>query len=174
MKCQLGQLSYRVFIIGSQLISRVNLEQLKLNEKSYEEANITVVKSTREFLGKQNDYYQSMFNTQLCIYIYTSCILLLITMALLRSTAFLQYCLSSSTRLHNNMFRVIVKAPMRFYDTNPSGRVLNRFSKDIGAIDERLPVLLLDSMEVSQVSYLNYSFFINNKFDKPSLYLFFR
>ena len=33
----------------------------------------------------------------------------------------------------------ILKAPVLFYDTNPSGRIMNRFSKDIGIVDEFLP-----------------------------------
>lgn len=37
---------------------------------------------------------------------------------------------------------------MRFYDTNPSGRILNRFSKDIGEIDELLPKALLDAAQI--------------------------
>lgn len=34
---------------------------------------------------------------------------------------------------------------MRFFDTNPSGRILNRFSKDIGGVDELLPKGILDA-----------------------------
>lgn len=45
----------------------------------------------------------------------------------------------SSQKLHDKMFDGVISAPMRFFDTNPSGRILNRFSKDMGAIDELLP-----------------------------------
>lgn len=54
----------------------------------------------------------------------------------------------SSIRLHNKMFSDILHATMRFFDTNPSGRILNRFSKDMGVIDEILPRMYLDSIQV--------------------------
>ena len=37
---------------------------------------------------------------------------------------------------------------MRFFNTNCSGRILNRFSKDMGAIDEKLPYVLIDTIQV--------------------------
>lgn len=37
---------------------------------------------------------------------------------------------------------------MRFYDTNPSGRILNRFSKDMGSVDELLPKATLDASQI--------------------------
>jgi ATP-binding cassette, subfamily C (CFTR/MRP), member 4 len=37
---------------------------------------------------------------------------------------------------------------MRFFDTNPSGRILNRFSKDMGAIDELLPKAMMESIQI--------------------------
>lgn len=37
---------------------------------------------------------------------------------------------------------------MRFFDLNPSGRILNRFSKDMGSTDEYLPKAILDSVQL--------------------------
>ena len=47
--------------------------------------------------------------------------------------------LQASRRLHNRMLDRIMYSPMYFFDTNPSGRVLNRFSTDVGFLDELLP-----------------------------------
>lgn len=41
----------------------------------------------------------------------------------------------SSRNLHNAMFAGITRATMYFFHTNPSGRILNRFSKDMGYAD---------------------------------------
>lgn len=37
---------------------------------------------------------------------------------------------------------------MLFFELNPSGRILNRFSKDIGSIDELLPKCMLDTAQI--------------------------
>lgn len=50
--------------------------------------------------------------------------------------------------LHDKMFRCISNAKMRFFNTNNSGRVLNRFSKDMGAVDELLPIALIDCVQI--------------------------
>ena len=47
--------------------------------------------------------------------------------------------MKTSKNLHNRMFGSLLSAPMRFFDTNPSGRILNRFARDMGTIDELLP-----------------------------------
>ena len=45
------------------------------------------------------------------------------------------------------MLRAILRAPLRFFDTNPTGRILNRFSSDVDCMDERLPRDLLDVLQ---------------------------
>ena len=40
------------------------------------------------------------------------------------------------------MVNSLLKSPVLFFDTNPAGQFLNRFSKDIGIMDEQLPLRL--------------------------------
>ncbi|KAL0895660.1 hypothetical protein ABMA27_011740 [Loxostege sticticalis] len=83
-----------------------------------------------------------------CIYIYTGMVVALVIISLLRSFMFFSMAMRASTRLHNTMFASITRAPMRFFHVNPSGRILNRFSKDMGAVDEVLPSALLDVLQI--------------------------
>ena len=41
------------------------------------------------------------------------------------------------------MVVAILQAPVLFFDSNPAGRILNRFSNDIGCMDELLPKTFL-------------------------------
>ncbi|XP_011702530.1 PREDICTED: probable multidrug resistance-associated protein lethal(2)03659 [Wasmannia auropunctata] len=83
-----------------------------------------------------------------CIYIFTGLTALTIGVTLIRSWAFFWTCMRASIRLHDRMFRSISRATMRFFNTNTSGRVLNRFSKDMGAVDEMLPTALIDCIQI--------------------------
>lgn len=44
----------------------------------------------------------------------------------------------AAKRLHDNMLRSVVAAPMSFFETTPLGRIINRFSNDIFKIDTRV------------------------------------
>ena len=46
--------------------------------------------------------------------------------------------LQASRVLFEDMLRVVVRAPLRWLDTVPTGRILNRFSKDFETIDSQL------------------------------------
>lgn len=41
----------------------------------------------------------------------------------------------------------VLRAPLSFFHTNPTGRVLNRFSRDQGAVDEQLPQCMFDALQ---------------------------
>ena len=49
------------------------------------------------------------------------------------------------------MLSAVVKAPVLFFDTNPVGRVLNRFSRDINIMEELLPEAFM--MALQEVLY---------------------
>ena len=46
--------------------------------------------------------------------------------------------LGAAAGIHERMIDSIIKAPMSFFDTTPSGQILNRFTADMKAIDEQL------------------------------------
>ncbi|XP_050315625.1 probable multidrug resistance-associated protein lethal(2)03659 isoform X2 [Anthonomus grandis grandis] len=80
----------------------------------------------------------------LSIVIYSCIIISLIVLTLSRSMFFFRFALKASTTLHNNMFDKIVYGTMRFFNTNPSGRILNRFSHDMNEVDEKLPSTMIN------------------------------
>ena len=62
---------------------------------------------------------------------------------IIRSATVMNALITSSMNLHNLMLSAVVKAPVLFFDTNPVGRVLNRFSRDINIMEELLPEVFL-------------------------------
>jgi len=61
---------------------------------------------------------------------------------------FFRYCMRISINVHNKMFGSLVRAPVKFYDENPSGRVMNRFTKDLCSMDESLPSACFDVITI--------------------------
>lgn len=72
----------------------------------------------------------------------------LFIVAIVRSIFFYTITVGASRNLHKFAFNGIISTKMRFFDLNPSGRILNRFSKDLGAIDEFLPKCMLDATQI--------------------------
>jgi ATP-binding cassette subfamily C (CFTR/MRP) protein 4 len=98
---------------------------------------------------ERNDTDVGTLSSDSCLYLYSGLVVFLVIIALTCSLLFFRFCMITSTNLHNKMFTKIVRAPMRFFNTNPSGRILNRFSRDIGLIDESLPLSLMDTIEIA-------------------------
>ncbi|CAG8612654.1 13568_t:CDS:10, partial [Racocetra persica] len=46
--------------------------------------------------------------------------------------------LMASKKLHSDMLDKVLSATLRFYDTTPIGRILNRFSKDMETVDQNI------------------------------------
>ena len=64
--------------------------------------------------------------------------------ALIRAIMYFHLTIEASKRLHNDMAKSVLRAKLEFFDTNSLGRVLNRFSADVGIADDQLPVALFD------------------------------
>ena len=81
--------------------------------------------------------------------VYGSIVLILIGITLARSFLFMKGAIRASKTLHDRSLASILGSPISFIDSNPIGRMLNRFSKDLGLLDDMLPICMLDFLQGS-------------------------
>lgn len=67
---------------------------------------------------------------------------IIVVFYLTTSITFTFGCIRSSMKLHNMTFSRFLHCPMCLFDVTPVGRILNRFTNDLDAVDNLLPSLL--------------------------------
>ncbi|KAH8056426.1 ATPase [Aureococcus anophagefferens] len=67
-----------------------------------------------------------------------------VVLGVARAVLFFALTLRSSTRLHADALTKVLDMKLAWFDMNPLGRVLNRFSSDLAQVDELLSTGLLD------------------------------
>ncbi|XP_053195402.1 ATP-binding cassette sub-family C member 12 [Scomber japonicus] len=95
--------------------------------------------STNRTTTDQGDVSQ---NPDLHFYqmIYGVMVIVMLALATIKCFFYTHVTLNASCKFHDNMFRKIITSPMSFFDTTPTGRVLNRFAKDQEEVDSVLPL----------------------------------
>ncbi|XP_063908439.1 probable multidrug resistance-associated protein lethal(2)03659 isoform X2 [Zophobas morio] len=83
------------------------------------------------------------------LYTYSGIILAVLVFGIVHGIYFMFFFALASSTLHNLSFSKIIKATMRFFNSNPSGRILNRFSRDLGNLDEYIPAIIYDVIAVA-------------------------
>ncbi|XP_018402741.1 PREDICTED: multidrug resistance-associated protein 4-like [Cyphomyrmex costatus] len=111
-------------------------------------SNDTISSQNFTINNYENIYY---FDTNTALWIYGGFIIISTVVTTMKNLIFFKICMNASKNLHNFMFSCVLKAPMSFFDNNPSGRILNRFSKDMGAVDEILPTTMTLSIQIFTV-----------------------
>uniref|UniRef100_A0A8B9XYP7 Uncharacterized protein n=1 Tax=Bos mutus grunniens TaxID=30521 RepID=A0A8B9XYP7_BOSMU len=71
-----------------------------------------------------------------------------ILFGIIRSLLIFYVLANSAQTLHNKMLESILRTPVLFFNRNPIGRILNRFSKDIGHMDDLLPQTFQDFIQM--------------------------
>lgn len=66
----------------------------------------------------------STWTNEVYIQIYTLFIVAAVLLTSARSILFFKICMTASTNLHNMIFKNVLQATMRFFDTNPSGKFI--------------------------------------------------
>eukprot|EP01117_Protostelium_nocturnum_P001793 TRINITY_DN1224_c0_g1_i1.p1 TRINITY_DN1224_c0_g1~~TRINITY_DN1224_c0_g1_i1.p1 ORF type:complete len:1080 (+),score=410.48 TRINITY_DN1224_c0_g1_i1:135-3242(+) len=57
--------------------------------------------------------------------------------------------ITSATRMHNGILTRVIRAPTAFFDTTPTGRILNIFSRDINQLDDATPRSVAMSLNIN-------------------------
>lgn len=86
--------------------------------------------------------------TKTNLFIYVGLVGTTLVLSVFRAFLFFHVSLRSSKQLHDRMTTALLKAPLLFFDTNPVGRILNRFSNDVGCMDESLPNFFFNTVQV--------------------------
>jgi len=60
-------------------------------------------------------------------------------MSYMRSIINIQGIIASGKQFHKRLLFGIMRSPMSFFDTTPTGRIVNRFGKDIDSVDNNIP-----------------------------------
>ncbi|TPX37747.1 hypothetical protein SmJEL517_g00607 [Synchytrium microbalum] len=79
--------------------------------------------------------------------LYLTLVALQLTMGMTRSLVFFNIALNSTKNIFVSMLTNVLRTPMSFFQFNPSGRILNRFAKDLALADEMLPQTLFDFVQ---------------------------
>lgn len=85
----------------------------------------------QERLRQANGSSSPDLSTQTCIFIQTGLFVALLILIVARTLGYYATVIRIARNIHSMMFNGIILTSMRFFDTNPSGRILNRFSRDL-------------------------------------------
>uniref|UniRef100_A0A674PFE0 Cystic fibrosis transmembrane conductance regulator n=1 Tax=Takifugu rubripes TaxID=31033 RepID=A0A674PFE0_TAKRU len=102
--------------------------------------NITVIQNGKNITEQlDTDFYLG---------IYGGLTLATVIFGFIRNMFLFNVLVRCAQSLHDRMFTAILRTPVRFFDINPIGRILNRFSKDIGQLDSKMPWIFVDFIQL--------------------------
>lgn len=85
------------------------------------------------------------------LFIYGGLGLLAVGMGVLQHFYWSNKAITASESLHDRALKGVLKTQMNYFDANPSGRILNRFSRDLDAVEKDLSW----SLEEAFMAFLN-------------------
>ncbi|XP_072050893.1 ATP-binding cassette sub-family C member 9-like [Amphiura filiformis] len=146
-----GSVSFRVYkyfvksmgwpIVVIYVLLRFTLEAVTLSKlfwlAAWSEASEKVNASTNnttDMVEVDNRYYIAVFG---CITLLFSVVVFSIT--IIGVTAIF----IAAKNIHSEMIRNIIGSPLRFFDTTPAGRIMNRLSSDTHIVDSKLMLTLM-------------------------------
>uniref|UniRef100_A0A672IXF4 Cystic fibrosis transmembrane conductance regulator n=1 Tax=Salarias fasciatus TaxID=181472 RepID=A0A672IXF4_SALFA len=85
------------------------------------------------------------------IYIYVATSESVLALGVFRGLPLVHTLLTVSKRLHEQMLSAVLRAPMAVLNAMKTGRIMNRFTKDMATIDDMLPLVLFDLIQLTLI-----------------------
>ena len=84
------------------------------------------------------------------VFIYNGVLIVVFFILCFLKFRFVSYLiLRANNNIHHSMFHSVIRTTIEFFDTNPTGRTLNRFSNDINIMDNVMNLTLGDLLDLS-------------------------
>jgi ABC-type multidrug transport system fused ATPase/permease subunit len=87
------------------------------------------------FLNRKSNYLFLIHCTSVLSFLN----IFLALMTFIANLCFVWMFLIATRNLHNKMLYSVMRANLRFFDSTPTGRIVNRFTKDVEATEESIP-----------------------------------
>ncbi|RXN18226.1 cystic fibrosis transmembrane conductance regulator [Labeo rohita] len=101
--------------------------------------------------GKRNGIIVTPTGSYYILYIYVATSESLLAMGFFRGLPLVHTMITISKKLHQKMLHAVLSAPMSVLNTMKTGRIMNRFTKDMATIDDMLPLLMFDFVQLTVV-----------------------
>uniref|UniRef100_A0A8C1MUT9 CF transmembrane conductance regulator n=1 Tax=Cyprinus carpio TaxID=7962 RepID=A0A8C1MUT9_CYPCA len=124
--------------------------QLEEEEHQRVEPNMTKY-SNMSSPGKNYAIIVTQTSSYYILYIYVATSESLLAMGFFRGLPFVHTMITISKKLHQKMLHAVLSAPMSVLNTMKTGRIMNRFTKDMATIDDMLPLLMFDFVQLTVV-----------------------
>ena len=92
---------------------------------------------------EENEESEDMINPA----IFGSLIAVFLLFSLMRSLTIFQIILKGATNLHDAVTKSVLRANILFFDENPIGRIMTRFSRDLMVFDLVVPIISIITVQ---------------------------
>ncbi|XP_053479073.1 cystic fibrosis transmembrane conductance regulator [Ictalurus furcatus] len=131
-------------VVGIFLITDEIWKEENLGSNATKQTNVSL-------LGTQYSVIARPTSSYYIIYIYVATSESILALGFFRGLPLVHTMITISKKLHQKMLSSVLRAPMSVLNTMKTGRIMNRFTKDMATIDDMLPLLMFDLVQLTLV-----------------------
>ncbi|KAH3887766.1 ATP-binding cassette sub-family C member 12-like [Dreissena polymorpha] len=95
---------------------------------------------------------EKAISSETYLVVYISSLAFILALILVNGFCHAKVAITASNEIHDKCLDTVMKAPMSFFDSNPTGRILNRFSKDLDEVDVFIPQAINQTLRYTRVN----------------------